>query len=125
MGRLTTHVLDTARGCPAAGLHIDVFRHAAEKKMAPDHLISSITNVDGRSDASLLEGDEFIAGRYRMVFAVADYLRKNGDKLPSVPFLEDVVIDFGIDHPDQHYHCLLYTSPSPRDYAASRMPSSA
>ena len=110
MGRLTTHVLDTARGCPAAGLHIDVFRHAADKKMTPDHLISSITNVDGRSDASLLEGDEFIAGRYRMVFAVADYLRKNGDKLPTVPFLEDVVIDFGIDHPGQHYHVPLLLS---------------
>ena len=54
MGRLTTHVLDTARGCPAAGLHIDVFRHVDDKKMVPDHLISSITNADGRSNARCL-----------------------------------------------------------------------
>ena len=111
MGRLTTHVLDTARGCPADGLHIDVFRHLDDTKMFPDHLISSITNVNGRSDAPLLEGTEFIAGRYRLGFAVADYLRKNGDKLPDVPFLEDVVIDFGIDHEGQHYHVPLLLSP--------------
>ena len=110
MGRLTTHVLDTARGCPAAGLHVNVFRHLDDSKMLPDHLISSITNAEGRSDAPLLEGDEFITGRYRLVFAVADYLRKNGDKLSVVPFLEDVVIDFGIGHSDQHYHVPLLLS---------------
>ena len=110
MGRLTTHVLDTARGCPAAGLNINLFRHVDDKKMFPDHLISSITNADGRSDTPLLEGEEFIAGRYRLAFAVADYFRKNGDKLPAVPFLEDVVIDFGINHPGEHYHVPLLLS---------------
>ena len=111
MGRLTTHVLDTARGCPAAGLNINLFRHVDDKKMVPDHLVSSITNADGRSDVPLLEGEEFIAGRYRLAFAVADYFRKNGDQLPAVPFLEDVVIDFGINHSGQHYHVPLLLSP--------------
>ena len=110
MGRLTTHVLDTARGCPAAGLQINVFRHVDDKKMFPNYLTSLTTNADGRSDAPLLQGDEFIAGRYRLVFAVADYLRQNGDKLPDVPFLEDVVIDFGIDQASQHYHVPLLLS---------------
>ena len=74
MGRLTTHVLDTARGCPAAGLNINLFRHVDDKKMVPDHLISSITNADGRSmrrclrERSLLLGATGWRLQWRIIF---------------------------------------------------------
>jgi len=110
MGRLTTHVLDTARGCPAAGLRIDLSRHTDDKKAAPEHLVAVTTNEDGRCDAPLLAGDDFFAGQYRLVFAAADYLRHSGDSLPDVPFLDEVVIDFGIDNATQHYHVPLLLS---------------
>ena len=110
MGRLTTHVLDTARGCPASGLRIDLFRHADDKKAAPEHLVAVTTNEDGRCDAPLLAGDDLVAGRYRLVFAAADYLRHTGDSLPEIPFLDEVVIDFGIENAAQHYHVPLLLS---------------
>ena len=110
MGQLTTHVLDTARGCPAAGLRIDLFRQADDINAAPEHLLAVTTNQDGRCDAPLLAGDDFVAGRYRLVFAAADYLRQSGDSLPDVPFLDEVVIDFGIENAAQHYHVPLLLS---------------
>lgn len=110
MGQLTTHVLDTTRGCPAAGLRIDLFRHTDDKKAAPKHLLAVATNDDGRSDAPLLAGDDFFAGQYRLVFAAADYLRQSGDILPDIPFLDEVVIDFGIDDSARHYHVPLLLS---------------
>ena len=110
MGRLTTHVLDTTRGCPAAGLRIDLFRHAVDKKAAPEHLLSVATNEDGRCDAPLLAGDDFFAGQYRLVFAAADYLRQSGHIMPDIPFLDEVVIDFGVNNAAQHYHVPLLLS---------------
>lgn len=107
MGRLTTHVLDTARGTPAAGLSITLFYINQDTEQ---HLKTVTTNDDGRCDAPLLDGDAFIAGRYRLVFHCADYLKEQGDDLPEVPFLEDVVIAFGIDDSDQHYHVPLLLS---------------
>ena len=108
MGRLTTHVLDTAAGCPAAGLRIDLYGcdDAARR------LITSVTtNDDGRVDGPLLEGAAFGGGRYQLVFHAGAYLRAFGADLPETPFLDEIVIAFGIDRPDQHYHVPLLLSP--------------
>ena len=69
------------------------------------------TNEDGRVDAPLLEGDDFAAGRYELVFHAGAYLRAAGVALPEVPFLDEIVIAFGIDSPAQHYHVPLLLSP--------------
>ena len=112
MGRLTTHVLDTASGLPAAGLVIDLFRSDASTDQPERQLLLSVTtNADGRCDSPLLDGDEFRAGHYQLVFHAADYLRSCGVSLPEIPFLDDVTIAFGIDNADQHYHVPLLLSP--------------
>ena len=108
MGRLTTHVLDTAAGRPAAGLRIELYGVEGETR----HLITSVTtNDDGRVDGPLLEGAEFTSGCYQLVFHAGAYLRASGTALPEIPFLDDIVIAFGIDRPDQHYHVPLLLSP--------------
>ena len=108
MGRLTTHVLDTAAGRPAAGLRIDLYRRDGAARRT---LLSVTTNDDGRVDGPLLEGDGFSAGRYELVFHAAAYLRAGGTALPDTPFLDEIVIAFGIDDADQHYHVPLLLSP--------------
>ena len=108
MGRLTTHVLDTASGRPAAGLRIDLYRRVGEARA---RLLSVTTNDDGRVDAPLMQGDDMAAGRYEIVFQAAAYLRAGGTALPKVPFLDEIVIAFGIDNPEQHYHVPLLLSP--------------
>jgi len=108
MGRLTTHVLDTAAGRPAASLRIDLYGDDGASRV---RLTSVVTNEDGRVDAPLLEGADFAAGRYQLVFHAGAYLRASGTELPELPFLDEIVIAFGIDHPDQHYHVPLLLSP--------------
>ncbi len=110
MGRLTTHVLDTALGRPASALRIDLFRLDSDPDTVPDLIMSTVTNDDGRCDAPLLDGDAFIRGRYQIQFRVADYLRRSGNALPQIPFLDDVVINFGVDDPAQHFHVPLLLS---------------
>ena len=107
MGRLTTHVLDTARGSPASDLSIDLFRLDGD---VPVLMKSTKTNDDGRCDAPLLDGDALQKGQYQLLFKVAAYLRRSGDELPEIPFLDDVVINFGINDPTQHYHVPLLLS---------------
>ena len=107
MGRLTTHVLDTARGSPASDLSIDLFRLDGD---VPVLIKTTKTNDDGRCDASLLDGDALQKGLYQLLFKVAAYLRRSGDDLPEIPFLDDVVINFGINDPTQHYHVPLLLS---------------
>ena len=107
-GRLTTHVLDTASGRPAAGLKIALYRvsgnsHSKVKDVS--------TNSDGRCDAPLLSSDAITAGRYRLEFDVADYFRAAGVALPDPAFLETVVIAFGIADATAHYHVPLLVSP--------------
>ena len=80
------------------------------KKLPRNILVAVTTNEDGRCDAPLLAGDDLVAGRYRLVFAAADYLRHSGDSLPDIPFLDEVVIDFGIENAAQHYHVPLLLS---------------
>ena len=108
MGKLTTHVLDTAHGCPAAGMRVSFFR--IDDGVSRE-LKTLVLNDDGRADAPLLEGAEHRPGRYRLVFAVADYFAARGAPLADPPFLGDVPIDFGIASADQHYHVPLLVSP--------------
>ena len=108
MGKLTTHVLDTANGCPAAGMAVRLSRIEAGGELA----IKSLTlNSDGRADAPLLEGEALVPGRYRLVFGVAAYFRARGAELTEPPFLDEVPLDFGISDPAAHYHVPLLTSP--------------
>jgi 5-hydroxyisourate hydrolase len=106
-GRLTTHVLDTASGLPAAGLKIDLFRVSGDGR---SHVKSAVTNDDGRCDAPLLQGDEFAIGEYELVFAAGDYLRAAGVALPEPAFLDRIPIRFGIAE-QKHYHVPLLVSP--------------
>lgn len=108
MGKLTTHVLDTANGCPAAGMAVTLYRLGEGGVPA---LVKAVTlNHDGRADAPLLQGDEFQPGRYRLVFAVAAYFRARGDTLAEPPFLDEVPLDFGLATIGQHYHVPLLAS---------------
>ncbi|HZI56913.1 MAG TPA: hydroxyisourate hydrolase [Verrucomicrobiae bacterium] len=108
MGRLSTHVLDTASGKPAAGLVIRLYAlHGDERSL----LKSTTTNVDGRTDVPLLTGDELIAGIYELVFCAGNYHRTQGQMLESPPFLDEIVVRFGIADPAAHYHVPLLLSP--------------
>jgi 5-hydroxyisourate hydrolase len=106
-GRLTTHVLDTALGKPAAGLSIALYRIEGERRA---ELASAVTNNDGRCDKPLLEGDAFRAGEYELVFAAGDYLRKVALTLVEPPFLDTIPIRFGMTA-SGHYHVPLLLSP--------------
>ena len=108
MGKLTTHVLDTANGCPASGMAVALYRLDG----ATATLLKQITlNHDGRADAPLLEGVSFVPGRYRLVFGVAAYFRGRGAALANPPFLDEVPLDFGLATVGQHYHVPLLASP--------------
>jgi 5-hydroxyisourate hydrolase len=108
MGKLTTHVLDTANGCPAAGMAVTLYRIDAG---TPTRLMQITLNHDGRADAPLLEGAQFVPGMYRLVFDVAGYFRKLGTALAQPPFLDQVPLDFGLATVGQHYHVPLLVSP--------------
>ena len=105
MGRLTTHVLDTARGLPAAGIAVSV-RRAGKHGAA---LASAVTNSDGRCDAPLLEGAAMETGSYDLVFEAGPYFEALGLKEPR--FLDQIVIRFGIADAEAHYHVPLLLSP--------------
>jgi len=108
MGRLTTHVLDTTNGGPAAGMRVALSR-LDEGRAVP--LKTVVLNADGRADSPLLEGPDLQAGRYRLVFEVAAYFRGRGTDLPQPPFLDEVPLEFGIADPGSHYHVPLLCSP--------------
>jgi 5-hydroxyisourate hydrolase len=108
MGKLTTHVLDLSAGAPAMGMLVELQDLRTE---APRVLASLRTNRDGRCDQPLLEGAALQAGRYALVFHVAEYFRAAGVPLPEPPFIDEVVIRFGIAHPEQSYHVPLLVSP--------------
>jgi 5-hydroxyisourate hydrolase len=109
MGKLTTHVLDTAGGCPAAGMRVVLSRLDATG--AASVLKALVLNADGRADAPLLEGAALVRGRYRLLFAVGAYFASRSTVLADPPFLDDVPLDFGIAAVDQHYHVPLLVSP--------------
>lgn len=109
MGRLTTHVLDTARGRPAAGLALALGRIGPDGNV--EMLKTATTNVDGRTDGPLLEGNTFTPGTYELRFDVGEYFRDAGLDLPEPAFLEMVPIRFGIADGAAHYHVPLLVSP--------------
>ena len=107
MGQLTTHVLDTSAGIPAFGIAWDLYQINPERiKIA-----SGKTNRDGRNNCPILEGEKLIAGTYELIFMAADYFRFQGVDLPALPFLDQVVLRFGIADSNQRYHVPLLISP--------------
>ena len=109
MGHLSTHVLDTSNGCPAAGMSVRLQRIDGGRAV---DLKAFVLNADGRSDdGALLDERTMAPGRYRLVFAVAPYFRGRGAQLPEPPFLDDVQIDFGIADAAARYHVPLLVSP--------------
>ena len=110
MGRLTTHVLDTASGRPATGLALELWR-------LDDEHLSLIgeckTDADGRCPSPLLEGEAFTPGRYQLLFRAGDYFRDRnpGDAPPEPAFLDEVIVRFGVADADRHYHVPLLLSP--------------
>ena len=108
MGRLTTHVLDTMAGVPAAGITIELWRDAAG---GWEHVATVTTNEDGRSDAPLLGPDAMEAGRYELRFRAGDYLRGRGAPLTDPPFLDVVPVRFAIADASSSCHVPLLLSP--------------
>ena len=107
MTKLTTHVLDVYSGKPGKGIKVDLYKVQNNER---EKLNSVILNNDGRADKPLIEGTNFKAGQYELVFFVGDYFNKIAE-LPKIPFLDDVVIKFGISNAEEHYHVPLLVSP--------------
>lgn len=107
-GYLTTHVLDTARGVPAAGIPIWLYRVSGNSHKK---LVEMVTNSDGRTDAPILPANKFKPGHYELIFFTGGYLEKQGLASGEVKFLDQIPIRFGIDDPESHYHVPLLISP--------------
>ncbi|HEX8591869.1 MAG TPA: hydroxyisourate hydrolase [Pseudomonas sp.] len=108
MGKLTTHVLDAAHGCPGSAIKVELYRVEGERL---DQVASTVTNRDGRCDAPLLQGQDYRSGVYQLHFHAGDYYRARGTELPAPAFLDVVVLRFGIDAGQEHYHVPLLISP--------------
>lgn len=108
MGHLSTHVLDTAHGCPAGGMRITLQRVEAAGAVT---LRSDVLDADGRTDGPLLDAAAMARGRYRLLFEVAAYFRGRGVALPEPAFIDVVQLDFGIADAAGHYHVPLLVSP--------------
>ena len=107
MTKLTTHVLDVYSGKPGKGIKVDLYYVENNKK---EKLNSVILNNDGRTDKALIEGANFKEGKYELVFFVGDYFKKITET-SKIPFLDDIIIKFGISNATQHYHVPLLVSP--------------
>jgi len=107
MAKLSTHVLDTAHGCPAAGLPLELWRISPEREL----LKTATTNDDGRTDELLLNAGEMQVGQYELVFKTGAYFKDKGVSLPEPAFLGDIPIRFGIFDAEQNYHVPLLVSP--------------
>jgi 5-hydroxyisourate hydrolase len=107
-GYLTTHVLDAAGGCPAAGLRVDLYRIDGDGRT---HVVTVTTNADGRTDAPLLGKGQMSVGSYELVFHASAYLGERHGVAGQPPFLDQVPIRFGISEPDRHYHVPLLLAP--------------
>jgi 5-hydroxyisourate hydrolase len=108
MGRLSTHVLDTARGKPAAGVKIMLYRISGQSHRKVKEVV---TNADGRTDGPLLEGKDLAEGSYELVFCAGDYLRAHGQASAGLLFLDEIPIRFGVPDATQHYHVPLLIAP--------------
>lgn len=109
MGHLSTHVLDTMNGCPAAGMRVQLQRLDGDRTVT---LKTFVLNADGRNDGgALLDAQSMAVGRYRLVFSVAPYFRALGVQLPEPAFIDEVPLDFGIADAAGRYHVPLLVSP--------------
>lgn len=106
VGFLTTHILDTARGCPAAGIKIELYEVFRANK---NKLTELVTNADGRTDSPMLPKDRFALGTYELIFHAGDYLRKTRQVTEATLFIDKVPIQFGMSQ-DNHYHVPLLLS---------------
>lgn len=110
MGKLTTHVLDTAHGCPATSIRLELW--SVDVQSGQKTLLKTIvTNADGRTDAPLLVDAELTVGVYELVFKVGEYFARFSDALSDPPFLDRIPLQFGIADPTAHYHVPLLVSP--------------
>ena len=109
MGRLSTHVLDTAHGRAAGGVRVELHRLDTSGGWLP--ILETRTNADGRTDAPLLSGDSYRCGTYQLTFHVADYFSSQVSPTPQQPFLDVVPLRFTIAEADGHYHVPLLVSP--------------
>jgi 5-hydroxyisourate hydrolase len=107
-GYLTTHVLDTVTGLPAAGVTVTLFHLSEDRR---EVLAEVVTNQDGRCDRPILSGAAFIPGIYELIFHIGDYFRRSGVRLADPAFLDVVPIRFGIADRTAHYHVPLLVSP--------------
>lgn len=107
MGKLTTHVLNTADGIPGAGIKVSLYKLGQSR----EQVLETVTNSDGRCDKPILEGDALKPGVYELEFAAGDYFRAQGKALPEPLFVDVVVLRFGIANAGQHYHVPLLVSP--------------
>ena len=105
---LSTHVLDTMNGCPAAGMEVALYSTDGDNATLIKRLV---LNHDGRTDAPLFDNASLRTGTYRLRFDVAGYFKARGVQLPEPNFLNQVSLDFGIAHADQFYHVALLVSP--------------
>ncbi len=108
MARLSTHVLDTSCGKPAQNVAIDLHLCSSGERR---HVTSAVTNGDGRTDQPLLSSDRLETGVYELTFHAGDYFRSAGVALSDPPFLDDVVVRFGLADPGGNYHVPLLLSP--------------
>lgn len=112
MGRLTTHVLNTAEGVPGAGITIELYMESAAAGRSERQLVKTVvTNDDGRCDSPLLEGEAFVKGVYELHFLAGDYFEARGVSASAPRFLDRIVLRVGLSDPDQHYHVPLLVSP--------------
>jgi len=108
MGKISTHVLDTTLGKPGAGVAVELYRVDATARIL---VKADTTNRDGRCDTPLVEGDALVAGNYELVFGAGAYFKAQGVKLPEPPFLDRVIIAFGVADAAQNYHVPLVVTP--------------
>ncbi len=115
-GKLTTHILDTAHGCPASQVKIDLYRlgdvtNPNDRTEDRTFLKSILTNSDGRANEPLLEGDAFQAGGYELIFHIGEYFQNKNNDRESIPFLNRIPIRFNVLDGNAHYHIPLLASP--------------
>jgi 5-hydroxyisourate hydrolase len=106
---LSTHVLDTMHGGPAAGMAVSLYTTQGDSATLVKRFV---LNADGRNpDGLLYDTASLKSGTYRLVFDVASYFKARGVQLPEPNFLNQVSLDFGVAHPHEHYHVPLLVSP--------------
>jgi len=108
MGKISTHVLDTTQGKPGAGVQVALYRVDASARIL---VKEDTTNADGRCSVPLLEGDALVAGQYELVFSAGAYFAAQGVALPDPPFLDRIIIAFGVADASQNYHVPLVLTP--------------